>query len=156
MADEATAILLSEARYAERLCQRTARLYRRLGTAGVFLAIVGGSATLSALADGVPGWISAAGAAALAVFGALLVAVRPAEKAAANEADARRYAQLRTAAAGMDAPTLRTALAKARESDTQEVEPLRAVAFNDVALEIGRADQLIALTLPQRLLAALA
>lgn len=156
MVDEAVAILLGEVRYAERLCQRTARLYRRLSTAGVFLAIVSGSATMSALSSRVPDWVSAAGAAGLAIVGALLVAVRPVEKALANEADARRYTQLRTAAAGMDARALRTALAKAHECDVQEIEPLRAVAFNDVVLEIGRADQLMPLSLQQKLLAALA
>lgn len=153
---EQTDILSNEIRYAERLCLRTARLYRRLQTGGVFLTIVGGSATLSALSATVPRSVSVIGAICFALFGALMIAIRPAEKALANEADAKRYAQLRTLASTMEADALRAALAKARETDTAEVEPLRAVAFNDVVLEVGRNDQVLPLSVQQRLLAALA
>lgn len=153
---EQTDVLLNEIRYAERLCLRTARLYRRLQTGGVFLTIVSGSATLSALSSTMPKSVSVIGAICFALFGALMISIRPAEKALANEADAKRYAQLRTTASAMDADTLRAALAKAREMDTAEIEPLREVAFNDVVLEVGRNDQVLPLSMQQRLLAALA
>ena len=77
-----TETLISEIRYAERLCIRTARLYRKASTTSTFLSIIGGSAILSALSDAVPSWVSLAGAGLFAVFGALSVAVRPDEKAA--------------------------------------------------------------------------
>ena len=56
----------------------------------------------------------------------------------------------------MDEVTLRTALQKARESDTAEVEPLRDVAYNDVVIEIGRGEFAVPLSSHQRILAALA
>lgn len=148
--------LLNEARYAERLCERTARFYRRIQVFGTFATIVGGSATLSALAQGVPPWVSVGGAAAMTVFGALLVAMRPGERVAANEADARRYAKLRTEALAMTAEQLAAALAKAGETDTPEIEALRDVAYNDVVREIGRDDHVVPLSATQRLYAALA
>ena len=85
-----------------------------------------------------------------------MVAIRPAEKAVANEVDVKRYAQLRSAAASMDEVALRTALHKARESDAAEVEPLRDVAYNDVVIEIGRAEFAVPLSNQQKILAALA
>ena len=148
--------LLDEIRYTERLCQRTARLYRHLQTLTVFLSVLGGSGVISAVAGAVPAWMPIAGGVLLAVFGALNLSVRPADKATANEADMKRYAQLRTAAVKMDASQLKEALEKARESDTQEVEALRDVAYNDVTYEIGRPDAAVPLKVHQRLLSALA
>lgn len=155
--DEDREVAFSEIRYAERLCLRTARLYRRLQAIGTFLTVVSGSAVLTAFAQGVPMFVRVAGAVGFAVFGAALIAVRPADKAASNEADAKRYAQLRTAADGLEsAAAVRAALDKARESDAAEVEGLRDVALNDVLQEIGRPDEVKSLSPKQRLLAALA
>jgi hypothetical protein len=148
--------MLNEIRYAERLCQRTARFYRRVQAVGTFLAIVSGSATLSAVTQAVPGWVAMLGAVGLSLAGAALVAIRPADKAAANEADVRRYSQLRIDAQSMTAPELEAALAKAHTSDAPELEPLREVAYNDVVTEYGRADCVIALRWPQKVFAALA
>lgn len=148
--------LLNEARYAERLCQRTARLYRHLQASTVFLSVLGGSGVMSALAQGVPAWVPVAGAVVLATFGAVNLAVRPADKAAANEADCKRYAQLRTAGQSMTEAELSVALNKARESDTAEVEALREVAFNDLVREMGRSDAQVPLKPHQRVLGALA
>lgn len=148
--------LLHQIRYAERICQRTARLYRRAQSTGVWLAVVSGSATLSAISTNVPVAVSAVGAVVLAMTGAALLAMRPADKAAANEADSRKYANLRAGAADMDCDQLLSALEKARASDVQEVEPLRDVAYNDVVAEYGREDCQVPLTRSQRLLAALA
>ena len=147
-------ILLNEARYAERLCLRTARLYKRLQTATTFLSVLGGSGILAGVSATMPAWLPLAGGVLLALFGAINLAVRPAEKAAANDADAKRYAQLRTAAQTMPAAELQVALNKARETDTAEIEALRDVAYNDLLQETGHP------TLPlkrhQHLLAALA
>lgn len=156
MTSDSHTALLNEARYAERLCQRTARLYRRVQVVGTFATVVSGSAALSVVAGTFPAWFGLVGAGAFAAFGAAMLAIRPAEKVAANEADVKRYAKLRSEASGMDEAQLRTALNKARESDAPEVEPLRDVAFNDVSLEIGRGDVVVPLTLPQKVLAALA
>lgn len=150
------AILVNEVRYAERLCQRTARLYRRLQAAGTAAAVLGGSAALAAASPLLPAWVTPVGILLAAGFGALLLAIRPADKAAANEADARRYARLRTEARQLDAQALRIALDKARESDTAEVEPLRAVAYNDVVHEIGARDAAVPLRWHQKVLALMA
>jgi len=148
--------LLNEVRYAERLCQRTARIYRHFQAATVFLTVLGGSGVMSALATNAPAWLPVAGAVLLATFGAVNLAVRPADKAAANEADCKRYAQLRTIGLGMSAAELEQALNKAREGDTAEVDSLRDVAYNDVVIEIGRDDAAVKLNFYQRLLGALA
>lgn len=148
--------LLNEVRYAERLCQRTARLYRRIHTTTVFLSVLGGSGVVSAVGGSMPAWMPITGGVLLAVFGAVNLAVRPADKAAANEGDAKRYAQLRSAGQAMTTEELQTALNKAHESDTSEVESLREVAYNDLAHEIGRSDAIIPLRAHQKLLSALA
>lgn len=148
--------LQGEIRYAIRLCQRTARLYRRAQTCGVFLAIVGGSATLSGVMANFPPWVYLSGACLATLAGAALIAIRPADKAAQNEMDARRYQALMTRSHHLDAAALATELEQARQSDAPEVEPLRNVAFNDVMQEINREDQLIPLGTHERLLKALA
>lgn len=143
-------------RYAIRLTQRTARLYRRVQTIGTFLAIVGGSATLSLLAEGFPSWVGLSGAALMTLAGGALVAVRPADKAAQNEADARRYLALATKAHGMTDSALAAAIDEAHQSDCQEVEPLRDVAYNDIVREYGRDDAAVPLSFSQRILSAIA
>lgn len=154
MADKAE--LINQIRYAERLCLRTARLYRRIATASAFATVVGGGAAMSALSSRFPDWLSIGGAVVFGLFGAAILAVRPTDKAVANEQDARRYAQLRSAAGGMEAAALLMALDKARETDCPEIEALRDVAFNDVVVEIGRADLVVPLGATQRMVASLA
>ena len=156
MTDPRHVNLMNEIRYAERLCQRTARLYRRMQVVGTVGSVVAGSAVLGALSASVPPAVSLAGAALFALCAALQVAVRPHERAAANEADMRRYAQLRTDGRRMDADALQLALDKARQTDAAEVEPLRDVAFNDVVREIGATHAVTPLRWHQRMLAALA
>lgn len=148
--------LKGEIRYAIRLTQRTARLYRRVQTFGVFLSIVGGSSAIVTIADSVPAWISITGATLLTFAGAILIAVRPADKAAQNEADARRYQILMTHAAGMSAEELQRALDEARTGDTAEIESLRNVAYNDVVLELNRPDTRLELTTLQKILRCIA
>lgn len=148
--------LQGDIRYAIRLCQRTARLYRRVQTAGVFLSIVGGSGTLSLLAQGIPAWVGLTGTALLALAGAALIAVRPADKAAQNEADIRRYQALMVKSHQLDLDQLAAALEEAHQGDAPEIEPLRAVAYNDVAREFNRPDVLVPLSPAQKALALLA
>ncbi len=150
------AILLGEIRYAERLTQRTARLYRKVATFCTFIAVLGGSSLMASTAAGVPDWLKFLGIGLLAVAGAAAIAVRPLEKAIANEADARKYASLRTQGLVMDDAQLDAALQKARESDVPEVELLREVAYNDMLVEIGRDDLRTSLSSRQRLLEVIA
>jgi hypothetical protein len=148
--------LMAEIRYAIRLTQRTARFYRHIQSLGTFLAILGGSATLATLSNSLPHWISLAGGALLAVAGAALIAIRPADKAAANESDYRRYQALMAKAPALDADALVTAIHEAQMGDAPEIESLRDIAYNDVMFEINRADCLIRLTLWQKILSGLA
>jgi len=150
--------LKGEIRYAIRLTQRTARLYRHIQTAGTFLAVLGGSGTISLLGSSVPVWVGMAGATLLAVSGAALVAIRPADKAAQNESDTRRYQTLMVKAQNKSVTDdqLAVALEEARQSDAPEIELLREVAYNDVVMELNRADELIPLSVIQKIMAALA
>ena len=148
--------LRNEARYAQRLCERTARLYRRMQTAGTFLAVLAGSAAMAASAPWMPQWAAVAGPALLASVAAALLAVKPADRALANENDVRRYAELLQQAPVLDDTALAQALAKARINDAPEIEPLRDVAYNDLVHEIGEPQLAAPLRLHQRMLAALA
>ena len=148
--------LQSEIRYAIRLCERTARLYRRVQTVSTVLAILGGSAALAAIAGNFPGWLLAAGSVVVTIASAALIAVRPADKAAQNEADVRRYQALLTKSVKMADENLAEALEEAHEGDAPEIEALRDVAYNDVALELGCPDAVVELRTVQRVLAAVA
>ena len=148
--------LIGEIRYVIRLTQRTARLYRNFDTFGTILFIIGGSAALASLTDYLPIWITSIGFIFLTSAGAVLIAVRPADKAAQNEYDAKRYQALMSRAVGMNADELTQALEDARSSDTPEIESLRDVAYNDVVLELDRHDAAIPLSLLQKILKSMA
>ncbi len=148
--------LQSEIRYAIRLTQRTARLYRNIQATGIFLSILGGSAAMSSLAGTFPIWITTTGGFLLAISGAMLIAVRPADKAVQNEYDAKRYQSLMTRAVDMNDKELEKALEEAHSADAPEIESLREVAYNDVALELNRPDVLIPLSASQKLLQSFA
>jgi hypothetical protein len=142
-------------RYSQRLCQRTARFYRRIQTSLTFMSLLAGSSAVAALAAQMPmqsAWLLAT----FAVFGCINLAVRPAERIAANEADVRKYGALLTKLTLLDPPALQQLLDEARQSDTTEVEHLRPIAFNDVVMEIDEPDALIPLTRMQKLIGALA
>ena len=146
--------LMGEIRYAIRLTQQTARLYRRIQTIGTFLTVVGGSAALAAFAGNT--WVLIAGASIFAVFGAASIAIRPADKAAMNESDVKRYQSLMSKAQTMDVAQLRTAIEEAHIGDAPEIEALRIIAYNDVMDEINRQDQHIPLSRSASLLRAFA
>lgn len=148
--------LLNEIRYSERLCQRTARLYRHVQAIGTFVTVAAASGPFFALAGKLPGWLGVTGALTFAVLGAAMLATRPADKAATNEADMKRYSALRADAQTMDAEALQAALNKARTGDAAEIEALRDVAYNDLVREIGRDEYATKLSWHQRLIASLA
>jgi hypothetical protein len=142
-------------RYAQRLCQRTARFYRRIQTLLTFMSLLAGSSAVATLAAQLPAqsaWLLAT----FAVLGCMNLAIRPAERIAANEADVRKYGALLAKLNQMDAASLQQLLDEARLSDTTEVEHLRAVAYNDVVLEIDEPEALIPLTPMQKLIGVLA
>jgi hypothetical protein len=142
-------------RYAQRLCQRTARFYRRIQTLLTFMSLLAGSSAVATLAAQLPAqsaWLLAT----FAVLGCMNVAIRPAERIAANQADVRKYGALLAKLKQMDAASLQQLLDEARLSDTTEVEHLRPVAYNDVVLEIDEPEALIPLTPMQKLIGALA
>jgi hypothetical protein len=144
--------LINEIRYAERLCQRSSRLYRHFQSAQVFMTVMGGSAIFASAVSIVPAWLSVTGGVAFAAFGSLGLAIKPAEKVAAIDNDQKRYAQLRSSAASMSYGELEVALNKIRETDTPEIESLRDVAYNDVVTEMGQYSYLIELTRHQKIL----
>lgn len=148
--------LYSEIRYAIRLTERTARLYRKMQAAGYVLTIVGGSAALAGTGKLVPEWAVAIGAMLFVIAGAFLISVRPADKIAQNDADARRYQSLMAKSVKMNETEMEEALEDARLSGAPEVEPLRDVAYNDVVIECNRPDIAVHLSPIQRLLAILA
>lgn len=153
--DEGKEDLYFNCRYAQRLCQRTARFYRRIQTLLTFASLLAGSSAVATLAAQMPipsAWLLAT----FAVFGCMNLAVRPAERIAANEADMRKYGALLAKLSSLDAPSLQQLLDEARLSDTSEIEQLRPVAYNDVAQEIDALDALIPLTPMQKLMGALA
>lgn len=148
--------LRGEVRYAIRLCSRTARLYRRLQAVGTFLSIVGGSAAVSGAAGQLPTWVALSGGALLAIAGAGLVAIRPADKAAQNETDVKRYQAVLVKSHAMTIEQFAAAIEDAHQGDAPEVEPLRNVAFNDTMLEMNMPDHAVPLSATERLLRALA
>lgn len=148
--------LLGEIRYAQRLCQRTSRLYRRAQTTFTFLSIVAGSAALVSISSKLDPAYTMWSAMAFAVFAAVNIAIRPAERVAQNDSDVKKYAALIAKSVDLDVPAIEKLLAEARQTDAPEVEPLRDVAYNDLMHEINRADALIPLRASQKLLAAIA
>lgn len=117
-----------------------------------FFSILGGSAALAAIADVFPKELSIGGVCVAAVFGAALVAIRPADKAAQNEADLRRFQSRMARANSRDGNALEAAIEETRQGSAQEIEPLRDVAYNDVVLEFNRSDALIPLSPLQKIL----
>lgn len=148
--------VLGEIRYAQRLCQRTSRLYRRAQTTFTFISIVAGSAALVAVSSKLPVHFAMLSGLVFAVFTALNLSIRPAERIAQNDADVKKYAALIAKATELDVPAILKLLAEARQTDAPEIEPLRDVAFNDLMLEFNRAEEMIPLSRSQKLLAALA
>lgn len=138
--------LTGEIRYALRLTERTARFYRNIQTVGVFISIIGGSAAVASAVGGVPVVITVIGGILLATSGAALIAIRPADKAAKNEVDVARYRSLMARSVGMNDSALEKALEEAHADDTQEIESLRDIAYNDMVREIGREDEKIELS----------
>lgn len=120
-----------------------------------FISLLAGTSAVAALAAQMTtqsAWLLGA----FAVFGCLNLAMRPAERIAANEADVRKYGALIAKLHTLDTATLQQLLDEARLSDTAEIEPLRAVAYNDVVQEVDAPDALVPLSPMQKLIGAFA
>ena len=113
--------LHAEIRYAQRLCQRTARLYRRAQTTFTFLSIVAGSGALVSVSAQQPHSLTIGLAAAFACFAAANIAMRPAEKVAQNDSDVKKYAALLSKSESLAPPQIAQLLAEARQTDAPEV-----------------------------------
>ena len=153
--DETKEELQFNLRYAQRLCQRTARFYRRLQTTLSFISLLAGSSSVATLTAQLPvpsAWLLGA----FAIFGCINLALRPADKIAANEADVRKYGALLAKVNSVDVAALQQMLDEARVSYTTEIEPLRPVAYNDVVLEVDEPEAMIPLSPMQKLMGALA
>lgn len=144
------AILLNELRYAERVCERQARLYRRGQFVGGWLSIFGATATVGAVAAALPHWLQVTSSMIAVGLGVAFQLMRLGDKAAAIEAHAKGYAAARSA------PDLAVALQAARAGSPPEVEALRNVCFNDVLREIGHQDLVVPLSAWERAVAAVA
>lgn len=149
-------VIRNEIRYGQRMAERTARLYRRLQTFGTFSAVVAGSGTLSALIPHMPAAVPIVSGVLMTFIGAALVAIRPADKAAANEADARRYAGLLVKYQRLGLAELDEALREVQVACAPEIEALRNVVYNDVVTEVGQLTHRVELNRSERLIAALA
>lgn len=86
----------------------------------------------------------------------MLLAVRPADKAAQNESDVKKYQTLKTQAVGMNATELEQVLEDARNGGAPEIESLRDVAYNDVVFEVNRPDVAVPFSLIQKIIKSIA
>ena len=96
------------------------------------MTVLAGASTLTALVPKIYDWVPVFGGLVLAVFGASLVAIRPADKAAIAEVQAKKYREARVAT------DLEAAMNKIRESDPHEIESLRQPVYNEVVREVGQ------------------
>ena len=115
----------------------------------------GGAGVMSAMSTRFPVCVDL-GAVLAAVFGAMVIVIRPADKAAPNELDIRKYDELLARAQGLSAEQILPLLAEARKTDAPEIESLRTIAYNDVMSEMNRDDQKIRPNAYQAMLAAIA
>ena len=111
---------------------------------------------MTTITGGMPSWVAVIGGILLAIAGATMIAIRPADKAAMNEADMRRYQALMPRAETLNVTQLTLAIKEAHQGDAPEIETLRDVAFNDVMGEINRMDCAIPLSVSQQFLRSLA
>ena len=144
--------LLNEVRYAERLCHRTARLYRRIASILAWVTLIGGSSAFLALKHETAGWLVATAGIIWAALHALDQVMKPAAKSALNLHDSKRYSRLMTQHRKSLPTTIQRELDKLRENDGLEVESMRDIAWNDVMVESNNLAMVVPLSRWQRLL----
>jgi len=157
MPDKTRQAICSEIRYTQRLAQRSARLWWRVDALGTLAFVLGSAGAVANLGALLPPFVAVLASVVTVVIAALMVCLRPAQKAVLNDMDVRKYDELRTLErSGTSTQKLAVLLAKAHQTDAPEIEALRDVAYNDVLNEINRADCASKLGLWQRTVAIMA
>jgi len=150
--------LESNIRYSMRVAERSSRLFRHIHTLSAWLSVIGASSAaavaLGEIARGAVPWLALAGA----VIAAYAAVTEPLAKAIQHEEDAAAFESVLI--------DLRTG--KISEEDAERKlfdnkgnretipEAIRWLAWRDVALENGRDDALVPLSVFQRCLSVLA
>lgn len=142
-------------KYYCRLHQLHARLYNRLRGAAAVVSVVAGSAALVSALQSVPYLLSGLGVVVAAVSG-IDFFFGWAEKAACHKQWRREYSSLLARSATMDLNGIDAELAKLSGETEEEVESLRAVAWNDVLRSNGHEDGMREEGFAQRLVRSLA
>lgn len=131
------AATLFNLRYAVRVLERHARLWRRIDGAVRLVALLAGSGAIGAI-GAENSKIAIALGAVFALFQAIEFALRPAEIAARSMSQRREYASVFAKERSFDDATLAEAYADMVAADDIIVsESLRHLAYNDVVLERG-------------------
>ncbi len=124
-------------RYAARVLERHARLWRRIDAAVRLAGLLAGSSAFAALMAESRGFTLVFGV-VFAVLQAVEFALRPAEQAAQSIAQRRPYAALAARSEAMDDAGLKAAYLQLHaEDDVIVPESIRTLAYNDVVLEKG-------------------
>lgn len=144
-------------RYAVRVLEHHASLWRRIDASVRFAALLAGSGAFAALAAENQAFSLGLGI-AFAVFQAIEFSIRPAEKVAASLSARKLYAALYADQSTLDDPALEIAYWRIVAADEVNVpDILKRIAYNDVLTERGDDESyLYTRTAWQRFLALLA
>ncbi|WP_041645318.1 hypothetical protein [Aromatoleum aromaticum] len=124
-------------RYAARVLERHACLWRRLDASVRVMALLAGSGAIGAIGAEHAGWAVGLGV-VFAVFQAVEFALHPAEVAAKSLAQRRQYAALQARARALDDAALDDAYqALCADDDIIVSDTLKRLAYNDVVRERG-------------------
>jgi DNA-binding transcriptional regulator YdaS (Cro superfamily) len=131
---------LFELRFAERVLERQARFWRRIDLIFRFFGLLSGTAAFAAITQSNQIFTLTFGI-LFAVLQTLEYTVTPSEKAAAAAQESKRYAAAIARQQQVTPEELRQDLLDIRVADTVTAfEPLRRLAYNDVATEQGSSD----------------
>lgn len=145
-------------RYAVRVLERQARLWRHIDGAFRMLAILSGSSALAAMLTQQASAISISGMVAFAVFQAVEFSAQPGLKAAEAWAERKPYLSIISKQSRLSDTELEQAYQDALEQDgVLAFESIRRLAYNDVTIEKGcAASALFPLNRWQRIVSILA
>lgn len=142
-------------RYQERLHFLHCRFYHRVRKVFNFITLAAGSAAIAAAIKSVPGGV-AASAVVVTLISFFDVLGNFPEKAVRHDVWRRRAAELKAGSAEFDLVTIDRELARLTGDVDDEIEALRAVAFNDVLKSSGYEDGIRDESRMQRFLRVLA
>lgn len=142
--------------YALRLCLRHRKFYGHLRSVFMFINLFGTTAAVTAVFAKSPDIALIAGL-VLSAVSVIDRVIDPAKKRASFVQDYKRYAKVQRAIVGKSPADAEKLLLAAREDDSDAIEALRDVAYNDVLLQQGSAaEYMIKLGIGKRLIAAVA